>query len=978
MHININGKSVEFEPQPGEMLSDLLRERLGLTGTKIGCNEAECGSCTVLVGGEPVLSCTYPAARAAGKEILTIEGLASLTPAPGGNGNGKAAGGEIGNLHPLQQAFVAHGAVQCGFCIPGQIMTAHALLSQNPEAGEEDIRHALKDTLCRCGGYPSIISAIKAAAHSLNTGQPVPPSPLSLAPERRLPSPLPSDDLPRHSQAALFAAAPPSPLSPNPSSLGTVGQIHFRPDAVDKVTGHAHFTDDLKFEGMLQARVKRAGVPHAIVKKIDVERARRSPGVLSVLTAEDIPGENDHGLVVHDWPVLVGVGERVRYVGDAIAIVAAETREAASRALELIEVELDELPPITDPVQAHRPEAAALHAKGNLLKHIKVRKGDLEAGFAGAEFILERTFHTAITEHAFIEPECSIARLTEDGRIEVYVGGQIPYADRNQIARALGWPEARVRVRGMMIGGGFGGKEDIAGQIHAALLAQATGRPVKLLFDRHESLLVHPKRHATQIRVRMGALRNGRLTAVETELYGDTGAYASLGEKVMTRATTHSSGPYDVPATRADCYAMYTNNPPAGAFRGFGVTQSCFAIESMMDMLAEELAIDPVEIRRMNALRLGSETNTGQVLRESVGLLECLDGVEAEVRRLWDPGLSMSPYRSWPVPGSPHLRRAWGFAVGYKNTGLGGGAPDKAAAEVELYSDGMLEVRTSSAEIGQGLVTVLQLIVAEEFRVPPSQVRVYLSDTDLTPDGGPTTASRQTYVSGNAALGASRVLRQAITATLAEKYDRPPEQIRFVEGLAQVNGTAIPLGEVVAAMQAEGRQPRALYEYWAPDTSPLGEGGDMHFAFSFAAQAAEVEVDTRTGEVRVLRVIAANDVGKAINPLGLQGQVEGGVVMGLGNALTENFIMENGVPVTDRLARYSMPSIVHTPEIVSIVVEHPTADGPFGAKGVGEISSIPTTPAITNAIYNAVGVRIDRLPVDQEVILKQLKSGNGN
>jgi CO/xanthine dehydrogenase Mo-binding subunit len=276
------------------------------------------------------------------------------------------------------------------------------------------------------------------------------------------------------------------------------------------------------------------------------------------------------------------------------------------------------------------------------------------------------------------------------------------------------------------------------------------------------------------------------------------------------------------------------------------------------------------------------------------------------------------------------------------------------------------------------LVTVLQLIVAEEFRVPPSQVRVLLSDTDLTPDGGPTTASRQTYVSGNAARGAAEVLRQAVATTLAEKYDQPPEQIRFVEGLAQVNGHAIPLGDVVATMQAEGRQPRAAFEYWAPNTRPLGEGGDMHFAFSFAAQAVEVEVNTRTGEVRVLRVIAANDVGKTINPLGLQGQIEGGVVMGLGNALTEDFIMEDGIPVTDRLARYRMPSIMHTPEIISIVVEHPTADGPYGAKGVGEISSIPTTPAITNAIYNAVGVRVDRLPVDQEIILMQLKNKSGN
>jgi len=931
LELTANGKKIRVEPRPGEMLSELLRERLGLTGTKIGCNEAECGSCTVLVDGEAVLSCIYPAARVSGKSVLTIEGLARQ------NGHEKVATKETleaAKLHPLQQAFILHGAVQCGFCIPGQIMTAYALLNRNPNPTDEEIRHALKDTLCRCGGYPSIINAIHAAARSLAKGEPVSP--------------------------ALLESGTP---------LSVIGRSYIRPDAVGKVTGTAKFTDDLKFEGMLHGRVKRAYIPHAILKRIDVTKARKLPGVKAVLTAEDIPGENTHGLVVYDWPVLVGVGERVRTVGDALAIVAAEDRETATRALDLIDVEFEPQPVVDDPVQARREAVPRLHPKGNLLKHIKVRKGDVEQGFSEADVVLEHTFTTAMTEQAFIEPECSVARMTAEGRMEVYVGSQIPYADRSQIARVLGWPEERVRVVGMMIGGGFGGKEDIAGQIHATLLAQATGRPVKLLFDRHESFLVHPKRHATQIRVKVGARLDGGLTAIETELYGDTGAYASLGDKVMTRATTHSAGPYIVPHARADCYAMYTNNPPAGAFRGFGVTQSCFAVESMMDMLAESLQLDPVEIRKKNALRTGSTTNTGQVLTESVGLLECIDRVEAEMHGRCEG----NPFLSRTVMGAPHLRRAWGIAVGYKNTGLGGGAPDKAAAEVELCPDGILEVRTSSAEIGQGLVTVLQLIVAQEFNTSPSFVRVLLSDTDLTPDGGPTTASRQTFVSGNAARLAAQVLRQAIATSVAEKYDQPPEQVRFEEGLVRLNGHSEPLQSIYQEMIAEGRQPKALYEYWAPATKPLGEGGDMHFAFSFAAQAAEVEVNTLTGEVRVIQVIAANDVGKAINPLGLQGQVEGGVIMGLGNALTEHFIVEEGQVITDRLARYRIPSILHTPEIISILVEHPTAEGPYGAKGVGELSSIPTTPAITNAIYNAVGVRVDRLPVDQEEIVRRLE-----
>lgn len=924
MDLTVNGVLHSVTPLPGEMLSDLLRERLGLTGTKIGCNEAECGSCTVLVDGESVLACTYPAAKASGKSIITIEGLAVLDP------DGDA------QLNPLQQAFITHGAVQCGFCIPGQIMTAYALLQRNPTPTEEQIRYALKDTLCRCAGYPSIIRAIQAATHAIKNG-----SEMSSAPE-----------IPGVSK-----------------EYQVISTKQPRPDAVEKVTGSAIFTDDIKFEGMLHARVKRAGYPHAIVKKIDVEKARSLDGVAAVLTAQDIPGEHNHGLVVFDWPSLVGVGERVRYVGDAVAIVAAESRQIATQALDLIEVEYDSQPVISNPVQAREPDVPALHPSGNMLKHIKVRKGDVKRGFQDADLILEHTFRTAITEHAFIEPECSIARPLDDGRVEVYVGSQIPYSDRSQVARVLDWPEERVRIIGQLMGGGFGGKEDIAGQIHAALLANATGRPVKLLFDRHESLLVHPKRHATQIRVKMGAKNDGRLTAVETELYGDTGAYASLGEKVLTRATTHSSGPYEVEHARADCYAMYTNNPPAGAFRGFGVTQSAFAIESMMDMLAEALDIDPIELRKLNALRVGSITNTGQTLRESVGLSECIERVQEEMLLI----AGSSPFVPKTVDGEEHLVRAWGFAAGYKNTGLGGGAPDKAGAEVELYSDGTLEVRTSSAELGQGLVTVLQMIVAEEFSQPLDRVRVLLMDTDLTPDGGPTTASRQTYVTGNAARLAAQTLRQAATASLAEAFDQPPENVRFIEGLAQVNGEYVPLGGIVDVMKSEGREPRALYEYWAPATQPLGQGGDMHFAFSFGAQAAEVEVNTLTGEARVLRVIAGNDVGKVINPLGFQGQVEGGVMMGLGNAITEEFIVEDGRVFTDRLARYRMPSITQTPEIISIVVQHPAQDGPYGAKGVGELVSIPTTPAITNAIYNAVGVRIDRLPVDQEIIVKHLE-----
>jgi selenium-dependent xanthine dehydrogenase len=925
IQFTVNGRAVSFLEIPGEMLSDLLRERLNLTGTKIGCNEAECGACTVIIDGEPVLSCTYPAVKTHGKEVLTIEGLAQAS-----NGSKEHA-----HLHPLQEAFIQHGAVQCGFCIPGQIMTSYALLQKNPQPSTEDIKYALKDTLCRCAGYPSIISAIHAAARAASNGGKVDP--------------------------------PVVAVSARPKKA--VGKLQIRADAVDKVTGCAIYTDDIKFPGMLHARVKRAMVASATVTRIDTSKAKELPEVWAVLTADDIPGEHNHGLVIPDWPTMIGVGEQVRYVGDALAIIAADTRELATEALELIEVEYDLLPVVNDPVQAYQPDAPLVHASGNLLKHIKVQKGSIEEGFEDADVILEHTFYTPMHDHAFIEPECSITRLTPTGRIEVYVGSQIPYSDRNQVARALSVPENQVHVIGQLIGGGFGGKEDIAGQIHAALLTKATGRPVKLLFDRHESLLVHPKRHATQIQVKIGAKKDGTLTCVHTELYGDTGAYASLGEKVMTRATTHSSGPYEVPHVKADCYAMYTNNPPAGAFRGFGVMQSAFAVESLMDMLAEELGLDPVELRRKNALRVGSITNTGQTLTHSVGLLECIEKVDEEMRRL----SGGDPFRPVEVPGQPHLKRSWGFAVGYKNTGLGGGAPDKAGAEIELYQDGTVEVRTSSAELGQGLPTVLQLIAAEELGHDKDKVRVLLSDTDKTPDGGPTTASRQTYVTGNAVKHAARALRHLVTTELAEHFDVDPEYVDFVEGLALVKDRPVTFKDAADLILSHGRKPLVDYTYWAPATKPLGQGGDMHFAFSFAAQAAEVEVNTRTGEVSVLRLISANDVGYAINPLGLQGQVEGGAIMGIGHALVEEFLVNQGIVETDRLARYRMPSITHTPEIITFFVEHETEDGPYGAKGVGEIVLIPTSPAITNAIYNAAGIRLNRIPADQEQILKALK-----
>lgn len=899
--LNVNGTSRQVHVSPETTLLQVLRDEMHLTGTKNGCGQGHCGTCTVIVNGRAVRSCITRAASLDGAQVETIEGLASH-----------------GALHPLQQAFIEQGAVQCGFCTPGMIMAAKALLDADLHPTREKIVKALTPNLCRCTGYASIVRAVQQVSGQGQTAHD-----------------LESGDLQTH----------------------IVGKSVSRPDARAKVTGEALYAADLYFENMLHARVLRSAHPHARIRRIDTTRAKALPGVAAVLTAADVPGARTHGTVRADWPTLCW--DKVRYTGDALALVAAESEAIAAQALSLIEVDYEPLPGVFSPQEALAPGAPLVHedTPGNLLKHIKVRKGDVAAGFAQADIVVEQEYHTPSVEHAYLEPEAGVAVPEPDGRVTVYVGSQIPFEDRRQVAEALAVPEEQVRIVQTAVGGAFGGKEDITVQVPTALLARATGRPVKLVFSREESIRVHPKRHATTIYLKVGATRDGILTAVEATIWGDAGAYASLSGPVMTRTATHVAGPYQMPHVKVDCYAVYTNNPPAGAMRGFGVPQAIFAIESTMDLLAEQLGLHPLELRRLNGLRVGSVTATGQRLRESVGLLETIDRVEAAARKLGQEVL---------IPAGPDKRRAWGFACCLKNVGLGDGLPDTAGAAVDLTDEGGAVVRIGAAEVGQGLVGIAAQIAAEVLGVPCERVQV-VGDTDRTLDGGPTVASRQTFITGNAVRRAALEVREQLATTAAEMLGVSCDALDFARGqVTAPGGREVHLEEVIALARQKGQPLSVEHVYRPPATVPLGEPGDTHFVYGFATQAALVEVDARTGQVEVLKVIAAHDVGRAINPQAISGQLEGGVVMGMGFALSEELALEGGVVQNADLARYRVPRIGQTPEVVPIIVEAATSEGPFGAKGVGEITSIPTAPAIVNAIYAATGVRITELPATPE------------
>jgi CO/xanthine dehydrogenase Mo-binding subunit len=722
------------------------------------------------------------------------------------------------------------------------------------------------------------------------------------------------------------------------SQPDVIGGRATRVDAWDKVLGRALYPDDLRVEGMLYAAVLRSPHPHARIRAIHLEAARAMPGVVAALDGRHVQGPAAYGLMIPDQPVLARPEGKVRYVGDAVAAVAACTPDAARAAVAAIEVDYEKLAAVTDPRLALAEGAPLVHEdrESNLLHEVRLRRGDVEAGFAEAAVIVEGVYETPFIDHAYLQPEAGLANVDGNGQVSVWVGTQWPHEDRRQIAYALGLPEEQVRVIQMTTGGAFGGREDINVQIVLALLALKTGQVVKLVYDRTESLVASTKRHPFQIRYRSGATRAGQLTAIEVELLANAGAYASTSAAVLTTSVTVAAGPYEVPNARVNARVAYTNNPPAAAMRGFGANQVGFAAEMQMAKLAKALDMDAVELKRRNLYRNGSTMHTGQVLPHAAGATRTLVAAVQRAAELgMVPGLGIAQ-------GSRH--RGVGVACGFKNIGYNLGWDDKSTAIVELWPDRAV-VKVGTCDVGQGSTTVLAQMAATALELPLSMISMVVSDTDVVPDSGSCSASRSTFVTGHAVMRAAAEAERRLAAL----GPNPPTE-------------ALP---VVAE-----------YTYHAPATTPLdpetGHGDKPNYTYAYGAQVVLLEVDMDTGEVEVLRAVAAHDVGQAINPTLVEGQIEGGFAMGQGYGMMEEHSLVDGMPQTTTLATFLIPTILDVPEIVSVILEEPDPDGPAGARGIGEVPMLPTPAAIADAIHDATGAWVDRLPCSPENVLRAL------
>jgi CO/xanthine dehydrogenase Mo-binding subunit/aerobic-type carbon monoxide dehydrogenase small subunit (CoxS/CutS family) len=892
--LTLNGAPTRITGSPLERLSQALREQCGLTGVKVGCDAGDCGACTVLIDGEAVCACLTAVGQVKGRTVETVEGLSERE--------------DI--VARLRRAFHVRGAAQCGVCTPAMMLAATALLRTNAQPTEGQAMDALGGVLCRCTGYRKIVDAV-IEAHGID-------------------------------------------VEAEPGAPGAaVGRRVPRLDGARKISGAEIFGADEWPNGALLARAIRSPHHHARFALADVEAFVGShAGVTAVFTAKDIPGENRFGVIAPfaDQPVLAeGVA---RFRGEAVALVVGE--DATLRALDLsaFPVTWEPLPAVTTLDEATSPAATLVHATraGNILIGGYVARGDVEAGLAASDVVVGAEFETGFIEHAYIEPEAGFARRVGD-RIEIQACTQSPYMDRDDIAKILKLAPEQVRIIPTAVGGGFGAKLDLSVQPFIALAAWLLNRPVRMVYSRTESIISTTKRHPASIRASVGASKDGRLTAMDFAADFNTGAYASWGPTVANRVPVHASGPYRVPQYRARTRAIHTHLVPAGAFRGFGVPQSAVAQEQLFDELAIKLHIDPLEFRLRNALVAGDQTVTGQVFRDGVGFKACLEALRPRWRALRAAAQAFNAAARGP------LRRGVGVAgmwYGCGNTSL----PNPSTMRLGLKADGRFVLFQGAVDIGQGSNTVIPQICADALGAPLALFDLASADTDTTPDCGKTSASRQTFVSGKAAFLAGRAMRRAILR-LANVGDEA--SLRF-EGATLVIGGAGGEHRVALGILATNDAGFLVevQETFDPPTTPLDANGqgEPYAVFGYGAHLAEVEVDIELGRVKVLRLVCAHDVGKAINPTLVEGQIEGGAAQGLGLALMEEFIPGKG----ENLHDYLIPTFGDMPPVESILIEEASSIGPFGAKGIGEQALIPTAPAILNAIHHATGVRIRRAP----------------
>ncbi|MDV3278164.1 MAG: xanthine dehydrogenase family protein molybdopterin-binding subunit [Nitrososphaerales archaeon] len=744
-----------------------------------------------------------------------------------------------------------------------------------------------------------------------------------------------------------------------------VGKPVPRRDAHEKASGATKYASDMSLPGMLWAGVLRSKHPHALIKRIDTSKAKALAGVAAVLTHEDVPGSNRYGVFLRDRPVLCD-GE-VRYEGDAVALVVAESVEKMDEALALIEVEYEPLPAVTDPLQALRPDSAKVHENGNVCRKTRISIGDVEAGSKRAAVVVENTYRAGSAIHAYLEPEAGVAYLDKEGRVNLVVGGQGPYKDRSEICETLGLPEERVRVVTPPVGGGFGGKDDVLVQLHLALAVLKTGRPVKMTWTREESCIAGLKRHPGIIKMKTAAESDGSLIANKVEIVYDTGAYAGLGPAVLDVAIENCSGPYRIPNIDVEATLVYTNNHVASAFRGFGAPQVMFAIESQMDILAERLGLDPIELRLRNALRKGDIGPFKNKLEGGVGIYEALE--KARKHELWS---NKTRYGSGD---RPWVRRGVGVGAAIKGFTLGA-VPDKGSAKIEVTGDGRFLVKVSTAEIGQGMTTVFAQIAAEALECNLDDVSVLCADTLQTPDTSVTSASRSTYLGGNAIILAARKMLDTFVELVGEEFNEPTGDLQAgsSEVVSMKTGRKISYTKIAEKIRSRALTAEFVGTFDVPRVEPIPGSLEIpHLFYMFSCALALVEVDTLTGAVKVIKLVCLPDAGRVINPQTFEGQIEGAAVQGVGYAIMEEAKIEGGLLKTSNFSTYLIPTVKDAPEIEVIAVESVENTGPYGAKGVGEIGLVPIAPAIINAIYNATGTRLYEIPATPERVYWALK-----